>query len=398
MSDVPSISLLVAGGGPAALAAATAYRSAGGAGQVRIVSADDRAPYFRPSLTKEYLRGEADEQELELEQAEHYAQRSIELTLSRVVTAIEPMSHRVTLDNSEHLTYESLVVATGSRPLVPPIDGATDPRVRVLRSFTEGRRLRAAAETARRAVVVGSGFIGCEAAASLAANGLDVTVVSTEAKPQEARIGSSAADRVARWLADAGVEPIGGAAVKAIDNGRDVLLEDGRRLTADLVLVAAGIEPQAQLVEAAGGIVENGRVAVDERMRSSLPDVYAAGDVAFAHNPSAGRRLKVEHWGEALAMGDVAGSTAAGREARWDQAPGFWTQIGKHTLKYAGWGDGHDDIRFVEHDNGAFTAWYGLNGVTVGVLTHDADDDFDRGSELVQQSAPFADAVRPTRR
>lgn len=96
-------------------------------------------------------------------------------------------------------------------------------------------------------------------------------------------------------------------------------------------------------------------------------------------------------------MGEVAGSTAAGMDATWDQAPGFWTQIGKQTLKYTGWGDGHDEIRFVEHDDAAFTAWYGLDGTTVGVLTHDADDDFDRGRELVEQSAPIADAARPRR-
>jgi 3-phenylpropionate/trans-cinnamate dioxygenase ferredoxin reductase subunit len=397
MSAEPPISLLVAGGGPAGLAAATAYRRAGGAGRVRIVSADDRAPYFRPSLTKEYLRGEADEKELALEGTDHYAERAIELALRRVVTKIEPAVRRVTLDNGEHLTYESLVVATGSRPHVPPIDGATDPGVHILRSFAEGNRLRETAETARRAVVVGSGFIGCEAAASLSANGLDVIVVSAEEKPQEERIGSQAADRVARWLADSGVEMIGGVSLKGIENGRQVVLEDSRRLTADLVLIAVGIEPQAQLVDAAGGVVVNGRIAVDERMRSTLPGIYAAGDVAFAQNPSAGRRLKVEHWGEALAMGEVAGSTAAGMDARWDQAPGFWTQIGKQALKYTGWGDGHDEIRFVEHDDAAFTAWYGLDGTTVGVLTHDADDDFDRGRELVEQAVPIADAAGPSR-
>jgi NADPH-dependent 2,4-dienoyl-CoA reductase/sulfur reductase-like enzyme len=391
MSGRPSIALVVVGGGPAGLAAATSYRTAGGEGLVRIVSADDRAPYFRPSLTKEYLRGEAGEKDVTLHQTAHYAEHAIELTLSRAVTALDPVGRTITLDTGERLEYGALVVATGSRPVIPPIDGATHPDVLLLRSFAEGHRLRRAAETAKRAVVVGSGFIGCEAAASLASRGLEVTMVSAEPKPQQERIGSQAADRVARWLGEAGVDVVGGVAVHSIEHGQRVVLDDGRAMTADLILMAAGIEPQSRLVADAGGVIADHRVVVDERMRSTLPGVYAAGDIALAHNVAAGRRLMVEHWGEAEAMGEVAGATAAGADASWDHAPGFWTQIGDQTLKYAGWGDGKDTARFVEHDDSAFTVWYGLNATVVGVLTHDADDDYDRGRELVERSAPFDD-------
>jgi 3-phenylpropionate/trans-cinnamate dioxygenase ferredoxin reductase component len=389
MSGERPIALLVVGGGPAGLAAATAYRMAGGDGRVRIVSADDHAPYFRPSLTKEYLRGEAGDQDMPLQQTAHYVEHALELTLSRAVTALDPVARTVTLDTGERLEYGDLVVATGSRPVVPAIDGAAHPGVLVLRSFAEGRRLRQAAEAAKRAVVVGSGFIGCEAAASLASRGVDVTVMSTEPRPQEQRIGPQAADRLAGWLEDAGVEVVGGVSVRAIEHAQRVVLDDRRAITADLILLATGIEPQSQLVADAGGAVVDQRVVVDERMRSTLPGVYAVGDIALAHNVSAGRSLKVEHWGEAEAMGEVAGTTAAGGDATWDHAPGFWTQIGRQTLKYAGWGDGQDAVRFVEHDDGAFTAWYGLDGKVVGALTHDADGDYDRGRELVERSAPF---------
>ena len=165
-----------------------------------------------------------------------------------------------------------------------------------------------------------------------------------------------------------------GVEVEAIDSGRRVRLGGGSEVEGDLVLVAGGVEPNAAIARDAGLAVQAGRVVVDAQMRSSRPGVLAAGDVAFAFNAAAGRHLAVEHWGEALAMGRVAGETAAGRESSWAEVPGFWSTIGARTLKYAAWGDGFDDARLVAHDNGSFTVWYGQGGVTVGVLTHDADD------------------------
>ncbi len=112
--------------------------------------------------------------------------------------------------------------------------------------------------------------------------------------------------------------------------------------------------------------------------------MFAAGDIALAENGTAGRRLPVEHWGEALTQGEVAGRALAGEDARWEQAPGFWSTIGERTLKYVAWGDGHDEVRLDRGDDGSFTAWYGQDGVTVGVLTHERDDDYERGRTLVE--------------
>jgi NADPH-dependent 2,4-dienoyl-CoA reductase/sulfur reductase-like enzyme len=124
-------------------------------------------------------------------------------------------------------------------------------------------------------------------------------------------------------------------------------------------------------------------------MRTTRENVYAAGDVVRAHNPTAGRALAVEHWGEALNMGEIAGRNAAGEDRVWDVAPGFWSTIGTRTLKYAAWGDGFDEARMVEHGHDAFTVWYGRDGVTVGVLAHDRDEDYERGRTLVETGAPL---------
>jgi len=126
-------------------------------------------------------------------------------------------------------------------------------------------------------------------------------------------------------------------------------------------------------------------------MRSSAEAVYAVGDIALARNTAAGRALRVEHWGEALNHGKVAGTTAAGGAASWSTAPGFWSTIGTRTLKHVAWGDGFDEARLIDHPGGAFTVWYGRRGVTVGALTHEADDDYARGRELVEAAAPLPD-------
>ncbi|HST56465.1 MAG TPA: FAD-dependent oxidoreductase [Solirubrobacteraceae bacterium] len=131
-------------------------------------------------------------------------------------------------------------------------------------------------------------------------------------------------------------------------------------------------------------------VAVDEAMRSVSHGgaVLAVGDVAVAHNARAGRALRVEHWGDALTHGEVAGRTLTRGDGRWDSVPGFWSTIGEHTLKHAAWGDGHDRCRLVEHPGGAFSVWYSRGDALVGVLTHDRDEDYERGRELIESGKP----------
>jgi NADPH-dependent 2,4-dienoyl-CoA reductase/sulfur reductase-like enzyme len=147
--------------------------------------------------------------------------------------------------------------------------------------------------------------------------------------------------------------------------------------------MAGGVAPRVELALSAGIELQSGAVPVDARQRSVKSGLYAAGDVAFAFNATAGRRLHVEHWGDALGQGEVAGRNAAGADAVWDAVPGFWSTIGDRVLKYAAWGDGFDDCQFENHGGRAFTAWYRLEGTIVGVLTHDRDEDYQRGAELV---------------
>ena len=373
------------GGGPAGLAVARAYRDAGGDAELALICEEAEFPYRRPPLTKAYLRGEMRREELTLERPEWFAQRGVTVHLGAAASEIRPEHGEVVLEDGRRLAADACVLATGSRPIRPPIDGAQDPQVLLMRRVGDSDRLCARAAGVRSAVVIGSGFIGCEAAASLASRGLAVTMVSAEEAPQLERLGEAAGGRLADWLEEAGVSLTLGVEVEAIEQARRVRLGDGRSCEADIVLLAAGAAPNADLAARAGLDLDGGALPVDAAMRSSDPFVLGAGDVAAAENLAAGRRLRVEHWGDAIAQGEVAGRTLAETGAAWDEVPGFWSEIGSHTIKYAAWGDGFDDARLIEHGGGAFTIWYTRDGVAAGVLTHERDDDYERGRALIAE-------------
>ncbi len=383
--------LVIVGGGPAGFSAARAYRNNGGRGEVAILTAEDFPPYNRPPLTKEFLRGEAGLEDLPIEEEGFYRANGIELRLSTEVEALEPERRVVRLKGGEEISYDSCVLATGSRPFRIPVPGGDDPGVLSMRTIDDSMRLaeRVGGE-GKRAAVVGSGFIGCEAAASLAMRGAEVSVVSMEEAPQKERLGEEVGERISGWLEGYGVDLRMNSNVEGIERGGEgyqVRMEGGGGIMADAVLFGTGVEPRVELAEEAGLKMEGGAVATDSSMRTSYPGVFAAGDIAFAYNESAGRGLRVEHWGDALEHGRVAGTVAAVEGASLSLAPGFWSAIGDKTVKYWAWGDGWDESRFVEHDDGAFTCYYGKDGVIVGILTHGADEDYRRGKDLIETGA-----------
>jgi NADPH-dependent 2,4-dienoyl-CoA reductase/sulfur reductase-like enzyme len=389
MGETNTGTLVIVGGGPAGLSAARSYREARGSRPIRMISADDDPPYGRPPLSKDFLRGEAEDSDLPLAGQDFYRDHDITLTLGDTVTSLDPSAQTVTTASGETVPYANCVLATGSEPVRPPVPGADHKDVLVLRSAASARRLREAASDARSAIVVGSGFIGCEAAVSLARRGIQVTLMSPEKLPQAARLGDAAGRRIRQWLKAEGVSVLFETTLEGIEDGYRVHTDLVPTVDARLVLLATGIEPRVELAEKAGLEVSEGRVRVDEHMRTSAAGVFAAGDVALAYNTSAGRALPVEHWGEALKMGEIAGRTAAGEQVSWDNAPGFWTVIGDRVLKYAAWGDGFDHTEFVNYADGGFSVWYGRQGTTVGVLSYEADDDYERGTALVEQGKPL---------
>jgi 3-phenylpropionate/trans-cinnamate dioxygenase ferredoxin reductase subunit len=383
--------LLVIGGGPAGLAAARSYREAGGAGAVAIVTDEHRMPYRRPPLTKELLRGEMAAEELPIEEEDWLSEHQVVLVSGRAV-ALDYAGQTVTLSGGRQLAYQSCVVATGAEPKRLPVPGSDDPAVRVVRSLEDVRELLRRLGEGSEAIVIGSGFIGCEIAASLRHRGHRVTLISDEPAPNCRRLGLEVGGELRRWLQEDGVTLELGAAVERIQRRDQRLLVSAgaERILAPVVVMAAGVTPRGELVAATGTRLEKGAVPVDAGMRSALPGVLAAGDVCLAHNQAAARPLRVEHWGDALAQGAIAGMTAAGEPAAWDEVPGFWSTIGGRTLKYAAWGDGYDEVRFERGPGGAFAAWYGRDGRVVGVLAHESDDSYERGRSQIAGGASWS--------
>jgi 3-phenylpropionate/trans-cinnamate dioxygenase ferredoxin reductase subunit len=386
------LALLVVGGGPAGLSAARSYRQAGGQGPVAIVADEHRMPYRRPPLTKELLRGDSTEEDLPIEHESWLCEHEVSLISGRAV-ALDADAHSVVLSGGRELKYRQLVLATGAEPTRLPVPGADDPAVRVLRTLDHLRELQQRLGRGESAIVIGSGFIGCEIAASLRMRGHRVELVSDEAAPNVARLGDEAAAVLVRWLQEQGVALHLGTAVERIERSRGEfkVIADGSSASGDVVIMATGVAPRGELAAATTGIeLADGAIPVTADMRSATADVLAAGDVCRAENVAAGRPLRVEHWGDALTQGEIAGASAAGKQAVWDEVPGFWSEIGSRTLKYAAWGDGFDQARFERHSDGGFTAWYAREGQVVGVLTHDADGDYERGSELIKRGASWS--------
>ncbi len=381
---------MIVGGGPAGLATARAYRRTGGLARVTILTSEPYAPYNRPPLTKEFLRGEASREDLLLESDGWYGENSVQLRLSVVVARLDRNDQTVELDEGEKLVYDACVLATGSEPIRLPISGGDDPEILVMRTVENSMRLQGRVGENGKAVVVGSGFIGCEAAVSLALRGGDITLLSLEESPQRARLGQEVGERIEGWLRDYRVNLRLGASLESIertDHGYELSIQGGETISAGTVLFGTGVAPRTGLAEAAG-LEADGGVVTDSSMRTSAPGIYAVGDIARAYNESAGRHLSVEHWGDALEHGRIAGTVISGGEAAWGMAPGFWSTIGDKTLKYWAWGDGWDEQLF-ENKGEAFTVWYGKEGTLVGVLSHDSDEDYERGRELIERGESF---------
>jgi NADPH-dependent 2,4-dienoyl-CoA reductase/sulfur reductase-like enzyme len=384
MSTEPAV--IVVGSGPAGVCAAESFREHDSGTPVRILTADPAPPYVRPPLSKEFLRGDTDD--VAMHPAEWYDERRIELIRARV-ERIDVDGRFVVIDGQRH-PYRALILACGSAPIPLPVPGGD--RAHQLRSLADAQRLRSDSAGADSAVVIGAGFIGCEVAASLAMQGVSVTLVAPEDAPQAKRLGPEAGERLRGLVTATGARYVGGVSVDALPEGA-VQLDNGVTIDCDLVLAATGVRPQGGLAEAAGLDVTESRIVVGADMRTSAPDVFAAGDVALAFNATADRHIAIEHWQDAVDQGAIAGAAAAGTDAQWDGVPGFWTTIGDATVKYHAWGDGHDGARLVHYEDG-FTVWYERDGAVVGVLTHNADDDYELGESLIKEARPAPVAVR----
>ncbi len=332
-------SIVVVGGGLAAARLAAEYRAAGGGAEVTILSSEPDPPYNRPPLTKGFLRSEQDRDSTFVRPPAEYEHDVVELRLDTTVEAVHPAEHEVELVGGERLRYGKLVLATGARPRHLPIPGADLVGVHTYRTLADAEAVSAAADDARAAIVIGGSFIGAEAAASLRTRGLEVTLVEMgDTLMPQLRCPDLSAELVELYRAQ-GVDVLLETQVEELTgNGRlltGARTSAGATIEAYLAVVGVGVVPNVELAESAGADVDDG-VVVDERFRTSLPDIYAIGDVARYPDPTAGRHRRIEHWTNADAQGAHLGRQLAGARASYDMLPVFFTQLFDRKLQVLG--------------------------------------------------------------
>jgi NADPH-dependent 2,4-dienoyl-CoA reductase/sulfur reductase-like enzyme/nitrite reductase/ring-hydroxylating ferredoxin subunit len=335
-------SVVIIGGGAAGNAAAETLREEGYPGPVTLLSADEAPPCDRPNLSKDYLAGSATEDWIPLRPLSFYATERIDLRLGTRVAAIEPAARALHLADGSRLPYGALLLATGAEPIPLAVPGAGMPHVHMLRTLRDGRALITAAAGARRAVVIGASFIGLEVAASLRARNIDVHVVAPEDRPMARIMGPAIGDMVRAIHERHGVTFHLGVTATAIDEA-EVTLSNGERLAADLVVVGIGVRPATGLAERAGLATDRG-VKVDEYLQTSVPGIFAAGDIARWPDQRTGAPIRVEHWVVAECQGQVAARNMLGRKQRFDAVPFFWSQHYDTTIAYVGHAEHWDQI------------------------------------------------------
>jgi 3-phenylpropionate/trans-cinnamate dioxygenase ferredoxin reductase subunit len=334
--------IVIVGASLAGASAAATLRHEGFDGKVLLVGAEARPPYERPPLSKQYLRGEMPAAKTMVRPERFYEENRIETLFGVRATAINSRHQIVLLDTGRHLRYDELLIATGAKTRRPPIPGIELPGVFDLRTIDDADALRDAIAPGRRAVIVGLGFIGCEVTASLRAMGVDVVAVDPSPTPLFRALGATVGRTIAALHEAHGVDAVYEDRVtqfEGIDRVTRVATTRGRRLDCDFVVLGIGVAPDLEFVDGTDIATNNG-IVVDEYCQSTVPHVWAAGDVANHYHPLYRRHVRVEHWQNAMHQGAAAARNMLGKRQPYAPVHWFWSDQYDVNLQYAG---SHDD-------------------------------------------------------
>lgn len=336
---------VILGAGAAGYAAAQTLREEGFRGAIVLITREDRAPYDRPNLSKDYLHGHAEAEWMPLRPEEFFAEHDIQLLCNREVIRVDARAKVIVFKGGETMDYDALLVATGGAPVRLNIPGSDLKNVCVLRSFADADSVIETASRSRRAVVVGASFIGMEAAYSLRERGLDVTVVAPSEEPFEMTLGKEVGAMFRREHERHGVRFKLGSIVYRFEGSHHVegvTLDNGESIETDMVVLGVGVRPATSFLEGVE-LDQSGGVVVDSRLRAA-DGLYAAGDIVNFVDARTGERTRIEHWRTAQQQGRVAARNMAGLDVAFTGVPFFWTQQFDVTLRYVGHAASWDEI------------------------------------------------------
>jgi 3-phenylpropionate/trans-cinnamate dioxygenase ferredoxin reductase subunit len=386
---------VIVGAGLAGAKAAETLREEGFDGRIVLLGTESERPYERPPLSKEYLRGEAEAKPYVHPEA-FYAENEIELRTSTTATGVDPGASTVTVGEGERLPYDRLLLTTGAEPRRLSVPGAELDGVHYLRELADSDALGDHLARGARVVVTGAGWIGAEVAASARQRGCEVTIVAMGSVPLERVLGGEVGAIYRDIHTDHGVRFLGDTRLEAFEGaGRveRVHTSGGDAIEADLVVVGVGVAPRVELAESAGIEVENG-ILVDEHLHSNIPGVFAAGDVANAHHPLFGQRIRVEHWANALEQGPAAARSMLDREVPYEEVPYFFSDQYEVGMEYGGYATSWDEVVFRGDVEGReFIAFWLEGGRVVAGMNVNVWDVNERIRELVRSRMPV-DAER----
>jgi 3-phenylpropionate/trans-cinnamate dioxygenase ferredoxin reductase subunit len=382
-----SPTFVIVGASLAGGVAAATLRQDGFDGDVVLIGAEPQPPYERPPLSKQYLRGEAPFEKALVRPAGFYEQNRIETRLGTRATRVDPIGRTVSLDRGAPVRYDKLLIATGVRNRRPPIPGLDLPGVFDLRTLGDADALRGEIAAGRRAVVIGMGFIGCEVAASLRQKGVDVVTVDPSPAPLFRVLGGDVGRVLAAVHQAHGVDATFEDVVTRFEGSarvERVITRSGRRLECDFAVVGVGVEPVMDFLADSGIDTANG-VLVDEYCRTSVEDIYAAGDIANHYHPVFQKRMRVEHWQNAMQQGAAAARSMLGRGQPYDAIHWFWSDQYDVNLQYAGFHDKWDQLVLRGRlEDRAFLAFYLTGGRIDAVVGLNRGKDVRRAMPLIK--------------
>src|SRR5581483_6103380 len=378
---------VIVGASLAGARAAGELREHGFDGRVILIGAESGWPYERPPLSKDYLRGESEREKAYVHPQDYYSEHEIELRSETEASAIDPAARTVTLAGGEELSFDKLLLTTGAEPRRIPVAGADLEGIHYLRTMADSDALRERLANGARMAVVGAGWIGTEVAASARQKGAEVTLIDPLNVPYENILGEEIGTFYRDVHAEAGVDLLFGDGVQSFEgDGRlaRVRTTGGQTVECDLAVVGIGVTPRTDLAHVAGLEVGDG-IVVDASLRTSNPNVFAAGDVASAWHPFFGEHVRVEHWANALNQGPAAAAAMLGDKAPYDRIPYFFSDQYDVGMEYSGHATSWDEVVFRgDRDGGEFVAFWLRDGRVIAGMNVNVWDANDHVQALIR--------------